>query len=93
MLWAYLFAATLGVIFGLRLKVPAVAASSAVIVIGGTLAAAVSGWTIGWAVLVAMGASSVFQCGYLLGLGLTCMADRHWAHSVSATRPTLPMRS
>ncbi len=93
MLWAYLIAATLGVIFGLRLKVPAVVASSAFIVVGGTLAAAALGWTIGWAVLAAIGASSIFQCGYLVGLGLTCIAARHWAQSVPATRPGSLVRS
>jgi hypothetical protein len=76
MIWAYILAAALGLASGFWFKVYAIAILSLAILVFGTSATAASGWSIGWGFLVAFGAMFSFQCGYLLGLSLLCLARR-----------------
>jgi len=74
MIWAFILAAALGLVLGFRFKVQAIAVGSLIILLGGTPVGVAAGWTIGWAFLVAFGASFAFQCGYILGLSLLCLS-------------------
>jgi hypothetical protein len=76
MLAAYAFVAGLGLLVGLRYKLPAAAAGSVTAVLVGTVAFLAAGWPIGWAFLAGFGASMAFQSGYFIGLGLNCAASR-----------------
>lgn len=76
MLGAYAVATTLGLLLGLRYKAAAMVVLSAVVVLGGTVAGPLMGRSILWAFLVAFGAAFALQCGYLLGLSVTCVAAR-----------------
>jgi hypothetical protein len=74
MIWPYILAAALGLVLGFRFKVHAIAVGSLIILLGGTPVGVAAGWTIGWAFLVAFGASFAFQGGYILGLSLLCFS-------------------
>ena len=76
MLGAYAFAVGLGLLVGLRYKVAAAVAGSAVVLCMGTVVFLAGGWPAGWALLAAFGASMAFQSGYFIGLGLTCVTSR-----------------
>lgn len=74
--WAFILAATVGLLLGFRFKVYAIAAGSATILLGGTVFNLTGGWSFGWAFLAAFGSMFAFQCGYFLGLSLMCLAQR-----------------
>jgi len=76
MLWWYVSAAGLGLMFGLRFRVPAVIAASAVLVVTGVAAGPLLGWSLGSALVAAFGAAFVLQCGYFAGLLLMCAFTR-----------------
>ncbi len=81
---ALILAVTLGLLLGLRFKVHAIAAGSAAILVGGTLAGAAAAWSLGWAFLFSFATMIAFQCGYFLGVALTCMLRRQPLKSVHA---------
>jgi hypothetical protein len=76
MLAGYVTAATLGVLLGLRYRVAAAIAASALVLAAGTAVAMLGGWPVSTALLAALGAAGVLQCGYLAGLLLGAAAAR-----------------
>jgi hypothetical protein len=76
MLGAYAVAAALGLLLGLRFKIPAVAVLSGLVVMAGTAIGPFFGWSVLGACAAAFGASFTLQCGYFLGLSLQCFASR-----------------
>jgi hypothetical protein len=68
MLGAYVTAATLGVLLGLRYRAAAAVAASALVAVAGAAVAMLAGWSFWMALVAAFGAACVLQCGYLAGL-------------------------
>ncbi len=84
MLWAYAVAGGLGLVLGLRYRVPAVLVASAAYTLASITVAPFAGWSL-WATLaVVFGGAFALQCGYLVGLGLVCVATRarHWPRRI-----------
>lgn len=76
MFWAYAAAGGLGLLLGLRYRVPAVLAASAAFALLSIAIAPFAGWS-PWATLaVALGGAFTLQCGYLAGLMMMCAAAR-----------------
>ena len=71
-----LLSAALGLLVGLRYKVPAVLAISAGLVFAGMVAAVLMKWSFGIALVNVLSIAIGFQCGYLLGLVLGNVATR-----------------
>jgi len=76
MLWGYGAAGGLGLLLGLRYRVSAVVAASPAVALVSIALAAFAGWSRWIALSVAIGGVFILQCGYLVGLGLTCI-QRH----------------
>lgn len=68
MLWIIIIAALAGVSLGVRLRVPALIAASAVTVIGCGAAAPLAEWSPLTAALYVMGCLTALQAGYLAGV-------------------------
>jgi hypothetical protein len=77
MLWLYAGAAGLGLLLGLRFRVGAVIAASAVLVMASAiLGPLLAEWSV-WMVLSAVfGGPLALQCGYFAGLLLMCALSR-----------------
>lgn len=76
MLWAYASAGGFGLLLGLRYRASAVIAASAVLMLLGATACRLAGWSIWSAVAGAFSSALALQCGYVVGLLLTCAASR-----------------
>ena len=68
MLEAYVTAAALGLLLGLRYRAAAAIAMSALVLVAGAAVAMLAGWSFWMAVVAGFGAACVLQCGYLAGL-------------------------
>jgi hypothetical protein len=82
-------AAALGLLLGFSLRVSAVvAASAAIVVVGGSVApfTQVSALT---AAVTTIGALLTLQCGYIVGLALSCVWSRVRSASLQAQDSTL----
>lgn len=76
MLWAYAAAGGLGLLLGLRYRVPAVLVASAVFALGSVAIAPSTGWSPWVTLAVTFGGALTLQCGYLVGLGIMCAATQ-----------------
>jgi hydrogenase/urease accessory protein HupE len=70
MLWAFTAAGTVGLLLGLRFRMPSVLAASVIILVGAMVAAPVAGLPLWTALAAAFGALFALQSGYLVGLAL-----------------------
>jgi hypothetical protein len=68
MVEAYITAAALGLLLGLRYRAAAAVAMSALVLVAGTPVAMLAGWSFWMAVVAGFGAACVLQFGYLAGL-------------------------
>jgi hypothetical protein len=76
MLWLYITAGGVGLILGLRFRVPAVVAASAVLLVGAITVGLVAGWSIWTTLAAAFGGAFILQCSYFAGLLLMCAFSR-----------------
>ena len=76
MLWAYAGVSGFGLLLGLRYRAPAVIVASAVLMLLGATICRLAGWSIWTAMAAAFSSVLALQCGYLVGLLLTCVASR-----------------
>lgn len=76
MLWAYAAAGGLGLLLGLRYRVPAVVLASAAVALASVFVAPFAGWSLWATVVTAFVGVLALQCGYVAGLGLACAAAR-----------------
>ncbi len=72
MLWAYAAAGGLGLLLGLRYRVLAVLAASAVFALASIALAPFAGWSPWVTFAVVLGGAFTLQCGYLTGSILIC---------------------
>lgn len=76
MLWLYVAAGGIGLLFGLCFRVPAIVAASAALAMAGLIIGSVAGWS-AWTMLAAVfGGTFALQVGYLAGLLLMCAWSR-----------------
>lgn len=77
MLWLYAGAVGFGLLLGLRFRVGAVIAASAVLVMGSAiLGPLLAGWSVWMVLSAAFGGAFALQCGYFAGLLLMCALSR-----------------
>jgi hypothetical protein len=76
MLWAFTAAGTVGLLLGLRFRMPSVLAASVVILVGAIVAAPLAGLPLWTALAAAFGALFALQSGYLVGLALWSTSPR-----------------
>lgn len=70
MLWAYVFAGATGFLLGLRYRVPALLAASALAVLASPAVIALAAIPVWQALAMIAGTLAILQCGYLAGLVL-----------------------
>jgi hypothetical protein len=87
MLWAIAASGGLGVVLGLRFKMPSVVAASAVLVLAWLLAAPFLSWSLLMSAGIAFSTLCALQGGYLAGLFISCAWSRVSAWPL---RPHLP---
>ena len=84
MLWALALVSGMGLLLGLRLRVPAVLAASGILVVSCIAVMPFTGWSLLPAAAFIFGLLTALQCGYLVGallspriLGLPSLAGPH----------------
>ena len=65
-----------GLLFGLRFRVPMVLVTSIAVVPVCVIVAVLAQWSLLSAIAFTLGLLSALQCGYLIGLLLTCAVSR-----------------
>jgi hypothetical protein len=76
MFWGAVAAAGSGLLLGLWVRVPAVIAVSAAIVVACIIVFLLGNWSLLTALLFGFGLSTVLQLGYVAGVALSCARSR-----------------
>lgn len=82
MLWLLAMAGGMGVVLGLWLRVPSVIAASGALVLLCGVVMPLGDWPLLTAIAVSFALVGALQCGYLIGLMLSCV----WARATSSPR-------
>jgi len=83
-LWAFTIAGMIGLVLGLRYRMPAIVAASGLVLVGGIAVAPLTGLPLWTALAAPFGALCALQSGYIAGLMLSC--------AMSSARATAPPR-
>ena len=89
MLWALALASGMGLLLGLRLRVPSVLAASAILVVCCVAVMPFANWSFLPAAAFTFGLLGALQCAYLAGLMLSCAWTRARSSPATAGLPTL----
>jgi hypothetical protein len=74
--WVFVITLGMGILLGLRLRVPSVLCASGVVVLACVFLTPLAQWTLLWDVVFTLAVLDALQCGYLAGLMLSCAWSR-----------------